>query len=95
MCSSDLLGLPAYVIFHDATLRQIAVKRPGSLAGLSGISGVGDSKLAKYGPGVLEVLGGGDAESSPTPGAHADATGDPEWPDEPDWADEPPPDLFD
>src|SRR5690348_11545259 len=46
------LGLPAYVIFHDATLRQIAVKRPGSLAGLSGISGVGESKLAKYGPGV-------------------------------------------
>src|SRR5690348_988930 len=46
------LGLPAYVIFLDATLRQIAVKRPGSLAGLSGISGVGESKLAKYGPGV-------------------------------------------
>jgi ATP-dependent DNA helicase RecQ len=79
------LGLPAYVIFHDATLRQIAVKRPGSLAGLSGISGVGESKLAKYGPGVLGVLGGGDGPS----GGGADEAGDPEWPDEP------PPDLFD
>jgi ATP-dependent DNA helicase RecQ len=84
------LGLPAYVIFHDATLRQIAVRRPGSLAGLSGISGVGESKLAKYGPGVLAVVSGGGGESG------AGATGgDPEWPDEPDWADEPPPDLFD
>ena len=79
------LGLPAYVIFHDATLRQIATARPGSLAGLAGISGVGESKLAKYGPGVLGVLGGGDA---PDGASGADAAGDPEWPDEP------PPDLF-
>jgi ATP-dependent DNA helicase RecQ len=79
------LGLPAYVIFHDATLRQIATARPGSLAGLAGISGVGESKLAKYGPGVLGVLGGGDGPS----GGGADEAGDPEWPDEP------PPDLFD
>jgi len=54
------------------------------------VSGVGESKLAKYGPGVLAVVSGGGGE----PGAGA--TGDdPEWPDEPDWADEPPPDLFD
>jgi ATP-dependent DNA helicase RecQ len=79
------LGLPAYVIFHDATLRQIATARPGSLAGLAGISGVGESKLAKYGPGVLGVLGGGDGPS----GGGADEADDPEWPDEP------PPDLFD
>jgi ATP-dependent DNA helicase RecQ len=80
------LGLPAYVIFHDATLRQIATARPGSLAGLAGISGVGESKLAKYGPGVLGVLGGGDGVGEASGG---DAAGDPEWPDEP------PPDLFD
>ena len=79
------LGLPAYVIFHDATLRQIATARPGSLAGLAGISGVGESKLAKYGPGVLGVLGGGDGQGGASGG---DAAGDPEWPDEP------PPDLF-
>jgi ATP-dependent DNA helicase RecQ len=87
------LGLPAYVIFHDATLRQIAVKRPGSLAGLSGVSGVGESKLAKYGPGVLEVLGGGSGAGGGGDGSGggggADEAGDPEWPDEP------PPDLFD
>lgn len=52
------LGLPAYVIFHDATLREIATLRPGSLAELGGISGLGEKKLATYGEGVLEVLAG-------------------------------------
>jgi ATP-dependent DNA helicase RecQ len=49
-------GVPAYVIFHDATLRQIATQRPASLADLGTVSGVGENKLAKYGEGVLEVL---------------------------------------
>jgi ATP-dependent DNA helicase RecQ len=49
-------GVPAYVIFHDATLRQIATQRPSSLASLGTVSGVGENKLAKYGEGVLEVL---------------------------------------
>ncbi|HEY3469785.1 MAG TPA: DNA helicase RecQ [Amycolatopsis sp.] len=49
-------GVPAYVIFHDATLRQIATQRPSSLAALGTVSGVGENKLAKYGEGVLEVL---------------------------------------
>ncbi|MGY0004756.1 DNA helicase RecQ [Micromonospora sp. I033] len=49
-------GVPAYVIFHDATLRQIATEAPTSLAELSRISGVGDNKLAKYGDGILGVL---------------------------------------
>jgi ATP-dependent DNA helicase RecQ len=49
-------GVPAYVIFHDATLRQIAASPPASLAELSGISGVGESKLAKYGEPLLAVL---------------------------------------
>ncbi|GAA2480660.1 DNA helicase RecQ [Winogradskya humida] len=49
-------GVPAYVIFHDATLRQIASTKPGSLAELSTISGVGENKLAKYGQQVLEAL---------------------------------------
>ena len=51
-------GMPAYVIFHDATLRQIATQRPTSLADLGTVSGVGENKLAKYGEGVLEVLAG-------------------------------------
>jgi ATP-dependent DNA helicase RecQ len=50
-------GVPAYVVFHDATLRAIAAAAPSSLGDLAGISGVGESKLAKYGDGILEVLG--------------------------------------
>ncbi|WP_445978197.1 DNA helicase RecQ [Streptomyces castrisilvae] len=50
------LGLPAYVIFHDATLREIATVRPATLGELGGISGLGEKKLATYGEGVLEVL---------------------------------------
>ncbi|WP_433311989.1 DNA helicase RecQ [Micromonospora chersina] len=49
-------GVPAYVVFHDATVRQIATEAPTSLAELSRISGVGDNKLAKYGEGILAVL---------------------------------------
>ncbi|MEV0400992.1 DNA helicase RecQ [Actinoallomurus sp. NPDC050550] len=49
-------GVPAYVIFHDATLREIATRSPASLAELSSISGVGESKLAKYGQQILDTL---------------------------------------
>ncbi|MEV0457810.1 DNA helicase RecQ [Catellatospora methionotrophica] len=49
-------SVPAYVIFHDATLREIAAQAPDSLGKLRGISGVGENKLAKYGEGVLETL---------------------------------------
>jgi ATP-dependent DNA helicase RecQ len=49
-------GVPAYVVFHDATLRQIATELPSSLAALGRVSGVGENKLAKYGPGILETL---------------------------------------
>ena len=51
-------GVPAYVIFHDATLRQIATQTPTTLAELGTVSGVGENKLAKYGEGVLEALAG-------------------------------------
>jgi ATP-dependent DNA helicase RecQ len=49
-------GVPAYVIFHDATLRQIAARQPATLAELSAINGVGDAKLAKYGQQILDTL---------------------------------------
>ncbi len=52
-------GVPAYVIFHDATLRQIATDAPGSLAELGRISGVGENKLAKYGQQILDTLNAG------------------------------------
>ncbi|MGH3566865.1 MAG: DNA helicase RecQ [Pseudonocardia sp.] len=49
-------GVPAYVIFHDATLRQIAATLPSSLDELAAISGVGENKLAKYGDQILDTL---------------------------------------
>ena len=49
-------GIPAYVIFHDATLREIATQRPEDLSGLAGISGVGEAKLERYGEQLLGVL---------------------------------------
>jgi ATP-dependent DNA helicase RecQ len=49
-------GVPAYVIFHDSTLREIATLVPTSLAELGKVNGVGESKLAKYGEQVLETL---------------------------------------
>ncbi|WP_216216551.1 DNA helicase RecQ [Amycolatopsis aidingensis] len=49
-------GVPAYVIFHDATLRQIATDAPATLAELGAVSGVGESKLAKYGQQILDTL---------------------------------------
>ncbi|MFI7741594.1 DNA helicase RecQ [Kocuria rhizosphaericola] len=51
-------GVPAYVVFNDATLAAVAQARPGSLGELRGISGVGDAKLERYGPAVLEVITG-------------------------------------
>ncbi|GAA5200472.1 DNA helicase RecQ [Rugosimonospora acidiphila] len=53
-------GVPAYVIFHDATLRQIATDAPATLAQLGTISGVGENKLAKYGEQILKVLAATD-----------------------------------
>jgi len=49
-------GVPAYVIFHDSTLREIALHEPGDLGALSRISGVGVGKLERYGHAVLEAL---------------------------------------
>ncbi|CCH33969.1 DNA helicase RecQ [Actinosynnema sp. NPDC047251] len=49
-------GVPAYVIFHDATLRQIAATAPGTLAELGTVNGVGENKLAKYGQQILDTL---------------------------------------
>ncbi|MEJ8857021.1 DNA helicase RecQ [Variovorax robiniae] len=48
-------NLPAYVIFHDATLAAIAQRAPGTLEDLQGISGIGAKKLEAYGADVLRV----------------------------------------
>jgi ATP-dependent DNA helicase RecQ len=49
-------NLPAYVIFHDATLAAIAERAPQSLQDLQGISGMGVKKLEAYAQGVLRVV---------------------------------------
>ncbi len=49
-------NVPAYVIFHDSTLRAIAEKRPCDRDQLAGIGGVGAAKLARYGAAVLETI---------------------------------------
>jgi ATP-dependent DNA helicase RecQ len=49
-------GVPAYVIFQDKTLREIASQRPAGLNALACVNGVGQAKLEKYGPDILEVL---------------------------------------
>jgi len=49
-------GVPAYVIFHDATLRQIAALRPASLSDLRGIAGIGARKLDAYGAEIIRLV---------------------------------------
>jgi len=49
-------GVPAYIIFHDATLMEMVASHPQSLHELSLVSGVGASKLEKYGEEFLSVL---------------------------------------
>jgi len=49
-------GVPPYVIFHDATLREMAAARPHDRHGLSEITGVGARKLEEYGDAILAVI---------------------------------------
>jgi len=46
----------AYIIFNDATLREIAKARPTTLSDLRGISGVGEKKLASYGDEIVAMI---------------------------------------
>ena len=49
-------GVPPYVIFHDATLREMVERRPGTPEELAGIAGVGETKLERYGEDFLAVI---------------------------------------
>jgi ATP-dependent DNA helicase RecQ len=51
-------GLPAYVVFNDATLAEMARRHPASLDELATVSGVGARKLEAYGAEILRVLAG-------------------------------------
>jgi len=53
---ADQRGVPAYVLFNDATLRDMARLRPGSPDAFLGIRGVGERKLADFGQRFLEVI---------------------------------------
>jgi len=56
METARLHNVPAYVIFHDSTLRDIAKAHPNSLSDLRGVSGVGEKKLATYGEQIVELV---------------------------------------
>ncbi|MGA1828829.1 HRDC domain-containing protein, partial [Microbacterium sp.] len=49
-------GMPAYIVFGDATLRALAEQRPATLGDLDGITGIGAKKREAYGAAVLEVI---------------------------------------
>ena len=49
-------NLPAFVIFHDATLRALAAQQPQTLADLDGVAGIGQKKREAYGEEVLRVV---------------------------------------
>ena len=49
-------NVPAYVIFHDATMREIAKARPSSLDDLRGVTGVGEKKLETYGTEIIALI---------------------------------------
>ena len=49
-------GVPPYIIFHDSTLKEMIAKRPLNSSDMLTISGVGDSKLRKFGKAFLDVI---------------------------------------
>ena len=53
---AEAVGVPPYVIFHDATLREMALTRPANIHALGRISGVGARKLEAYGEDFLSVI---------------------------------------
>jgi ATP-dependent DNA helicase RecQ len=55
-------GVPAYVIFPDRTLIELAEKRPQTLDAMMGITGIGAKKLESYGAGFLAVITGAVAQ---------------------------------
>jgi ATP-dependent DNA helicase RecQ len=60
-------GVPAYTVFHDSTLEEIARRRPGSTEELRAVSGVGAIKLERYGAAVLDLVQGAPPGVTPAP----------------------------
>jgi len=55
---AEEFGVPPYVVFHDATLKEMVQQRPMTERTLLKISGVGDSKMERFGDAFLEVIRG-------------------------------------
>jgi ATP-dependent DNA helicase RecQ len=55
---ADRAGVPPYVVFHDATLREMADRKPRTLEEFAGLPGVGQAKLTRYAEAFLAVLQG-------------------------------------
>ena len=53
---ADQAGVPPYVIFHDATLKEFVRARPDSLDAMLALHGVGETKLKRYGEAMLKVI---------------------------------------
>jgi ATP-dependent DNA helicase RecQ len=61
---ADEHGLPPYVVFHDATLREMAARRPLTLNEFAELSGVGQAKLARYGDQFIAAIVEHSAQSA-------------------------------
>ena len=53
---ADRQGVPAYIVFGDATLREMAARRPSADDDLLTVNGVGETKLKRYGEAFLEAI---------------------------------------
>jgi len=53
---ADAQGVPAYIVFNDRTLRELAERRPNTLEEMLSVSGVGAAKLDRYGSAFLEAI---------------------------------------
>ena len=73
-------GVPAYVIFHDSTLREIAAAKPASAAALGGVKGIGASKLERYGEAVLACVRAETGGEAIAPVLDPEESGEPDGP---------------
>ena len=64
---ANRLNLPPYIIFHDKTLHEIARVMPRSIGQLHAISGIGTTKLERYGAALLDIVRSGPVEKVSIP----------------------------
>ncbi len=72
LVASDL-GMPPYIVFSDAVLTAIATTRPASIGAVGGVSGVGPTKLSRYGAAVVALVAGARPEDVPRDGPNSPA----------------------